>query len=31
MDMALKDKFLTGWAKYFRGAELPVAFRYSDE
>lgn len=31
MDMELKEKFLAGWAKYFPGAELPVAFWYSDE
>jgi len=30
MDMELKEKFLAGWGKYFMGAELPVAFYYTD-
>lgn len=31
MDMALKEKFLVLWKKYFASAELPVAYFYSDE
>lgn len=31
MDMKLKEKFLAGWAKYFPGAELPLAFYYTDK
>lgn len=31
MDIGLKDKFLAEWGKYFPGAELPVAFWYTDE
>jgi len=31
MDMELKDKFLAGWARYFPGAELPLAFYYTDK
>ena len=31
MDMKIRDKFLVRWKKYFDGAELPVAFYYTDE
>ncbi len=31
MDVKLKEKFLAGWSKYFPGAELPLAFYYTDE
>jgi uncharacterized protein (DUF169 family) len=31
MDMALKEKFLSLWEKYFNGAELPITFYYSDQ
>ena len=31
MDMALKESFLTRWAKYFPGADLPITFYYTDE
>lgn len=30
MDAGLKNKFLDLWKKYFGGAELPIAFYYSD-
>lgn len=30
MDIKFKDKFIVFWEKYFGGAELPVAFYYSD-
>jgi uncharacterized protein (DUF169 family) len=31
MDMKIKKKFIDRWKKYFDGAELPVAFYYTDE
>ena len=31
MDIALRDKFLTLWKKYFNNAELPIVFYYTDE
>jgi len=31
MDIALRDKFLTLWPKYFNHAELPVTFYYTDK
>ncbi|MGD9143814.1 MAG: hypothetical protein PVG61_08205, partial [Dehalococcoidia bacterium] len=31
MDMAIKEKFLKLWKKYFNGAELPITFYYSDD
>jgi len=31
MDMAVKDRFIELWKKYFGAAELPVAFWYSEE
>jgi len=31
MDMKVKEKFLTLWAKYFNNAELPITFYYTDE
>src|SRR5512139_1412236 len=31
MDMAVKDKFIALWSTYFNGAELPIAFYYTDE
>ncbi|KPL02142.1 MAG: hypothetical protein AMJ90_06645 [candidate division Zixibacteria bacterium SM23_73_2] len=30
MDAKIKDKFLQLWEKYFNGAELPIAFYYTD-
>ena len=30
MDMNVKQKFLTLWKKYFKGAELPTTFYYTD-
>ncbi len=30
MDIALKNRFLSQWQKYFPGAELPFVFFYSD-
>jgi hypothetical protein len=30
MDMKLKEKFIELWKNYFSGAELPIAFYYSD-
>ena len=30
MDMALRDKFLQLWSKYFDGADLPGCFYYTD-
>ncbi len=30
MEIQLKDRFLTLWEKYFDGAELPLAFYYTD-
>jgi uncharacterized protein (DUF169 family) len=30
-DEAISEKFLRGWEKYFDGAELPIAFYYTDE
>lgn len=31
MDMALKERFLALWKKYFNNAELPITFYYTDE
>ena len=31
MDMALKEKFLKLWKKYFNDSELPMTFYYTDE
>ena len=31
MDMALKDRFIHLWGKYFNGAELPIVFYYANE
>jgi hypothetical protein len=31
MDLALRDRFLELWPKYFAGAELPLAFYYADD
>jgi uncharacterized protein (DUF169 family) len=31
MDMAVKDRFIRLWGKYFNGAELPVVFHYANE
>jgi len=31
MDLKFKQKFRTLWKKYFAGAELPVAFYYTDD
>lgn len=31
MDINLKDKFLTLWAKFFDNADLPITFYFSDE
>ena len=31
MDIQLKDYFLTRWKKYFPGADLPMAFFYTDK
>ncbi len=31
MEIALKDRFLAGWQKYFPGAELPIVFYYTDK
>jgi uncharacterized protein (DUF169 family) len=31
MNLALKDMFLKLWKEYFDGAELPIAFYYTDE
>ncbi len=31
MDMEIKDKFTTLWRKYFKNAELPITFYYSDK
>lgn len=31
MDIQLKEHFLTHWARYFPGADLPIAFFYSNE
>jgi uncharacterized protein (DUF169 family) len=30
MDIALRDKFLTLWRKYFNNADLPITFYYTD-
>lgn len=30
MDIALKEKFINLWEKYFNNAELPIAFYYSE-
>jgi uncharacterized protein (DUF169 family) len=30
MDMRLKERFMELWARYFNGAELPVAFFYTE-
>lgn len=31
MDITLRQEFLDGWRAYFPGAELPIAFYYTDE
>jgi len=31
MDTALQADFITKWDKYFKGAELPFVFFYSDD
>lgn len=31
MDMKIKDDFTTRWKKYFKNAELPVVFYYTDD
>ena len=31
MDLALKHRFMVLWEKYFDGAELPMAFYYTDQ
>jgi uncharacterized protein (DUF169 family) len=31
MDIALRDKFLTLWKKYFNNAELPITFYYTNQ
>ena len=31
MDIALRDRFIELWAKYFDGADLPICFYYSDD
>ena len=31
MDLALKDRFIVLWKKYFGGAELPITFYYSNQ
>jgi uncharacterized protein (DUF169 family) len=31
MDIALKEKFLSLWKKYFNNADLPITFYYSDK
>lgn len=31
MDMAIKDTFSLLWRKYFKNAELPISFYYTDE
>ena len=31
MDAQLKQQFMTRWEKYFPGAELPIAFFYTDD
>jgi uncharacterized protein (DUF169 family) len=31
MDMEIKEKFTRLWKKFFNGAELPIAFYYTDE
>jgi uncharacterized protein (DUF169 family) len=31
MDMAVKERFLEGWSKYFPGVELPIVFQYADQ
>jgi uncharacterized protein (DUF169 family) len=31
MDMKLQEQFRVKWEKYFNGAELPIAFYYTDE
>jgi len=30
MDLAIRDRFMTLWEKYFEGADLPIAFFYTD-
>jgi uncharacterized protein (DUF169 family) len=30
MDVQIRDEFSARWKKYFRGAELPIAFYYTD-
>jgi hypothetical protein len=31
MDIALRDTFIKKWKKYFKGAELPLTFSYTDK
>ena len=31
MDIEFKQRFIEGWKKYFPGADLPIAFCYTDE
>lgn len=31
MDMKIKEEFMALWKRYFNGAELPIAFYYTDE
>ena len=31
MNIAIKDKFRTLWARFFNDAELPITFYYTDE
>lgn len=30
MEVSLRDWFMARWRKYFDGAELPIAFYYTD-
>jgi hypothetical protein len=30
MDIGLRDDFIAKWKKYFKGAELPIAYQYTD-
>jgi len=31
MDTKIKEKFISHWEKYFKGAELPITFYYTNE
>ena len=31
MDLAIKEKFIQKWNKYYPGSDLPIACDYSDE